>query len=376
MKIGIDVSSLSSQLTGVGEYTRLLLICLRRYGLQHEYQLFHSSFKNRLPSYLMRSTPQFKIHSYRIPGKLLLRWWKKYRWPTVETFLGDLDVFHSPNFLYHPTAKAKTVCTIHDLAFLRDPYYGQEFGGAYFRDSLERWIETASLIFVPSQATADDVAFFFPNQQDHVSVVYHGLDPDYETEIKPENIEKVQRNYSLPAHYAVAVGTLEPRKNYAMMLKSWKLIEERLPADWGLVIIGGKGWDFGETFMLHRQLKQQTRVKLLGYVPTPQLQYILKGADIYTSSSDFEGFGLPLLEAMNLGLPCLTTRGGALPEIGGDAVCYVDVGDVPGYAEALLDLIEDTKQREKMGQLSEQRIAEFTIERMAHKVLEGYEGLS
>lgn len=349
MAVVVDASPLLGRKTGVAEGVELLLRALATQG-----------FPVRAHAAALRGawTPPADLlvvpsSRSRVPHRLLLRTWQRLEWPPVEALCGTCDVFHATNF-YPPPARGKVLATVHDVHFMADTTYGEAYGGAWFREALPQALGRAIGLVVPSEATKTGVRRWFPDYEGEIFVVPWGM------EVSPPRM--------VPLHDPptfVAIGTLERRKNYPLMLEAFARLNH---PEAKLVIIGGDG---GEEASL-RARASGLEVSFAGYLSEDTFRRTLAGAVALVSSSVDEGFCLPLLHAFNEGVPAVATEAGALPEVIGDAGLLVPLGDAEAMAQALGALIGDTALRRALAVKARQRAEAFSLEAMGEAMVKVY----
>lgn len=262
-----------------------------------------------------------------------------------------------------PLAISFQVVTIHDLSPLDDPrWHGRRFG-AWYRWLLPRLTHTARRLITPSLFTRERLVERLQVPPDKIAVIPLGVDKRFRPR-PSEEVERVVRNLALPSRtYVLVVGSLEPRKNLRRLLLSWDLAHRSLPGDLWLVVTGGRGSK--GVFRSQDLHSVPPRVHLTGYVADHHLPALYSGATAFVYPSLYEGFGLPILEAMAAGTPVLTSNRTSLPEVVGDSGLLVDPENVDDLAASLRGLIEDAGLREGLREKGLRRAAAFTWERAA-----------
>jgi len=290
----------------------------------------------------------------------------KTRWlPGVEAQLG-CDAILYPYWPSPPRRRPNAppaVVFVHDLAFKVRPREVPWQQRAYFGALLPRSLRSAAAVLVPSEATRRDLVdrYRIEGLESKVAIVPEGVTPDAAPAALPAGLE---------SGFILAVGTIEPRKNYPRLLEAYgKLRRESVPVIIGdrpgvpdLVIAGRPGWAYGDTI---QRIRAEPGVRHLGHVDDATLAALYRSAALLAFPSLYEGFGLPLLEAMAHGVPAVVGKAGALPELGDGAVVLVDPEDVASIAEGLERLLADASLREKLGAAGRVRAAEFTWKRAA-----------
>ncbi len=289
------------------------------------------------------------------PGRVLTEGWSRARRFPLDKWV-EADIVHAPAYVL-PTTDKPVIATIHDLAFVRHPEWFTPNGVAFFRRFLDRVVNEQLSVIVPSQTTADDcVARGISERRLHV--VPWGVDVDPATE---SEVDAARRKYRLPDTFVLFVGTLEPRKN----LQTLAAAMEQHP-DLPLLVAGPTGWGDVEV----------PGARMLGGIPDGEVEALMAAATVLAYPSHFEGFGLPVLEAMAQGTPVVTSRGTAPAEILGDAGLAVDTHSAKAIADAIGAIVESEADRAKMGDEGRERAASYRWEATAQQTAALYEMLS
>lgn len=264
-----------------------------------------------------------------LPRPALYESWNRLHSPLAEAILPASDLVHATTWAIPPTRKPLVV-TVHDLAFLRNPEHFTKRGNSYFRKSLQRTIKEAQAVIVPSQATADDCYEAGINPE-RVHVIPHGVSVQ---EVSASQIDLFRTAYGLSRPYVLWTGTREPRKNLPGLLHAFSRIAGEFP-QLDLVLVGPSGW--GDD-AVERQLIQAigtSRVHVLGHLAQDTLQQAYAGARAFVFPSYWEGFGLPVLEAMAHSVPVVTSLGTSTAEVAGDCGILVEPSDPDQIAAGL-----------------------------------------
>ncbi len=297
--------------------------------------------------------PVVGVTHLALPRIALYESWHRLRRPAVEAATGAVDAIHATT-LAVPPRTAPLIVTIHDLAFLHDPSHFSKRGLAFFARGLALARGEADIVMCPSEATARDCeANGF--ELERIRVVPLGIDATPTTDA---DIERVRTRYSLRSPYILWTGTIEPRKNLSGLLAAWRLLDR----DLDLVLAGPRGWNEDADRLVDEGMG---RVKLLGFVPRPDLEALYGGAAAFCWPSLLEGFGLPVLEAMAQGAPVITSRGTSTEELAGDAGLVVDPRDPADIAGALTRVLEDDGLARRLSDAGRARAAEYTWARTA-----------
>lgn len=252
------------------------------------------------------------------------------------------------------------VVTLHDVGYRHFPA-AHTPGQRRYLELSTRWSSWAARrVIAPSQATADDLARFYGTPAAKVQVIYEAADPFPQTEF----LKATQF-----ANYALYVGTLQPRKNLARLMDAYARLVARERVGWDLVIAGGLGW-LGEPFPRQAQaLGLGDRIHFPGYVADEALPGLLGGALFFAFPSLYEGFGLPVLEAQQMGVAVMTSNNSALPEVAGEAALLVDPTDTDAIAAAMLRLSRDESLRQELIAKGYENVKRFSWEKAARETL-------
>ena len=373
-RIGIDVTSALTQGGGIGRYTRELIRALISINSADELHLFSARIPDSTP--LPESLPSAANVAYH-PAPLSERWlyrlWYRLRLPVpVQWTTGPLDLFHSPDFVLPPTSgNIPTLLTVHDLSFL---HYPETFPKALV-DYLNRivpWsVNRATHILADSIATREDLLSLWHIPAEKVTVLYGGVNEQFRPLEDSKKITAVRQKYGLDERpYVLAVGTVQPRKNYQMLIRAFRPVAMNLSHN--LAFAGGKGWlDEGMRSEVERQgLKE--RVRFTGFVADEDLPALYSGASLLAFPSLYEGFGLPILEAMACGLPCIISNASSLPEVGGDAAIQLPPTNETMWTEEMLGLLTDEGKQAQMIEAGFAQARSFSWNKAARELVQVY----
>ncbi|NMC36065.1 glycosyltransferase family 4 protein [Candidatus Beckwithbacteria bacterium] len=253
--------------------------------------------------------------------------WTQWRLPlelTLEKLSGKApDIYFSPGHYSPRFSSVPTVVTIMDLAYLMFP---DDFRGSDLRQ-LKAWtrrsVKKASHILAISQSTKDDIVKHYRINPEKITVTYPGLSLKVSKKPGDNSFKNLQAYLGITRPYLIYVGTLQPRKNISALLDSFTILKKQFPK-LKLVIVGKKGWLYDEIFTKVKNLKLRSEVIFTGYVSNFEKYELLRHAQAFILPSLYEGFGLPVLEAMALDVPVIVSRVSSLPEVGGEAAFYID----------------------------------------------------
>jgi glycosyltransferase involved in cell wall biosynthesis len=318
----------------------------------------------------------FRTRALPLSDRQLSIIWHRLNLPLpVELATGRLDVLHSPDFVLPPVRRARTLLTVHDLSFLRFPECFAPPLLEYLTRNVPRSVARADLVLADSQSTHDDLGNLLGVPAERMRVLYPGGEPHRRPTVDPYSLQGALDRYAITRPYILAVGTLQPRKNYVRLIKAYALMRREHAVPHQLVIVGGRGWLFQEIDDTIRDLRLESQVRLAGYAPEGDLTALYQGAEMLAFPSLYEGFGLPVLEAMACGTPVITSTTSSLPEAAGSAALLVDPLDVAALAEALWRLVDDEALRNSLRTQGFQQVKRFSWAASARQLRAIYHGL-
>ncbi len=330
------------------------------------------------------SMPNFQFRSATLSDVWLARLWHRLRVPlAVERLIGPQDLFHATDFVLPPTSsRTRTLLTVHDLSFVRDPESATPTLRRYLNAVVPRSVGRANHVLADSQATKDDLIDLYGITDERVSVLYCGVDARFTPSKQRGEGERIRRRYKLGHQpYILSLGTLQPRKNYGRLISAFALVADvsrRIdgrPTTHNLVIVGKQGWLHDSIRADAARLGLRTRVIFPGFVQDEDLPALYRNADLFAFPSLYEGFGLPPLEAMACGTPVVTSNVSSLPEVVGDAGLTVDPTDIYALANAMSRVLQDTRLRQEMVEKGLARTAQFTWLRAARQLQQIYQSV-
>ena len=365
MLIGIDASrSVAKKRTGTENYSLNLICHLLALPGDHRYRLYF----NRPPTYESRITNhELRIMPFpRLWTHLRLSW---------EMALRPPDLLFVPAHVLPIVHPRRSVVTIHDLGYLYYPQAHRLLDRVYLDLSTRYNARAATHLIADSAATRCDLIERYGIEPDKITVVYPGYD---ETTFQPvrdeEAIEAVKARYDIAGDYILFVGTLQPRKNLIRLIKAFSLLQYPM-SNIQLLISGKKGWLYEDIFQRVKELGLEEKVVFTGYIPEGDLPALLSGARLFVFPSLYEGFGLPVLEALACGAPVVCSNVSSLPEVAGDAALLVDPLDVEELVAALERVLDDEELRAELIERGFEQVRRFSWERCARETLDVLESV-
>jgi glycosyltransferase involved in cell wall biosynthesis len=348
LRVALDWTPLLDPPTGVARYTSHLAAALETRGVEIERYAISRGAKKSVAA-----------RQWRIPTRVVQASWRKFGRPSIDRLVGTVDVVHAPNFVLPVTRSIPGVVTIHDLSFLSDTAFP---GGHRLRDLVPWSLARAAGVLVPSNAVRDELVAYSPGVASRVTVTHEGVAPVF-FGASPLSDLALERMGIRPP-FALAVGTIEPRKNLPWLLEAWR---RAALDDWTLVIAGPHGWG--------PELPETPGVVLTGWVGDETLPGLLAAAGFFCYPSRYEGFGLPPLEAMAAGTPALVGGYPAAAETVADAALVIDARDVDAIAAGVTALASDGALRRSYSLKGKARAAGFTWEATAAATMSAYRAI-
>jgi glycosyltransferase involved in cell wall biosynthesis len=352
--VGFDATPLLGLPTGVGAFCSGALSGLS--GLSSvNVSAFAVSWRRRHG--IAPLLPAGVSHRQRaMPARPLHAAWARWSWPPVEWFLGRQDVVHGTNYVVPPTRHAARVVTVHDLAVVLYPHLCDPATLA-FPALIRRAVAEGAWVHTPSQFIADQVVAELSLDPERVRAVHLGIPPSPPAGDREDRLPIV-----LPEgcrRYVLAVGTIEPRKDYPLLVSAFDAVASGHP-DVALVIVGRGGWGVEQVRAAVEAATSRERIVRPGYLDDRGLDAVLRHASVLAYPSRYEGFGFPPLQAMSAGIPVVATAAGAIPEVVGDGAIVVDAGDADGLAASITRVLDGGVGIDELIDRGRRRSATFT----------------
>lgn len=374
MNIGFDAKRAFLNNSGLGNYSRTLIKSLYKYYPTNSYHLYSPKVRRSRFYQLVRASNKFHIHQPEgLVYKKLDSVWRSYGM-TDELIHDGLDIYHGlSNELpinIGQNKATKKIVTIHDLIFLRYPRLYSLIDRTIYNYKFKTSCEHADLIVAASQQTKDDILHYYNIAEDKIKVVHQSCADSFYEEEDVEFKKQLKHKYCLPNEFLLYVGTVEERKNLMTVVKALKLVKEVK-----LVILGKRTSYFDKVQEYIYQNNLQNRVIVLSNVDNNELPYIYRLATVFIYPSLYEGFGIPVLEAMVTKTPVITSNVSCMPEIAGPHSLFVEPMNEYMMAEHIAKLFGDTRLREEIAQKSYDFATKFHSQQTSKNMMEIYQSL-
>jgi glycosyltransferase involved in cell wall biosynthesis len=362
MKICLDIQSAIGPGAGVGRYTRSLAAHLPAQARAGESLTgFYFDFRRQGPPPL---PPGIRLNACRLlPGALVQKAWTHLRWPPFDAFAGPHDLFHFPNFFLPPLRRGRSVVSIHDVSFLRFPAFAEDKNRRYLEKTIPRTVAQADAIVTISHFSAAEIVSLLGVDPARVHTTHLAVAPH----LKPADageIGRIRKHYGLDQPYLLSVGTLEPRKNIEFLVRMFEGLDGYAG---DLVLAGAAGWKVGPILERIARSTAASRIRHLQFVPEADLPGLYSGADLFLCASHYEGFGFPPLEAMACGTPVVSSPGGSLREVLGEAAVLLETAEPDAWHAAIRTLLADPDERRKRREAGVRQAARYTWEETARQ---------
>ena len=366
--------SQSARNSGVSRFTYTLLNGLGQLDTNQEYTAFvNSGTAADAAASPLAASPRLKLVAGRWktlrPQQRIL--WEQLALPR-ELRRRRIDVFHSPVNVLPERLPCASVVTIHDLSFMHYPQFFRPARRIYQQTFTRRSARAATMVAADSESTRRDLIEQFQVPAERVRVVYPAIDPDFTPELDPQVRAAFRAAHNLPERYLLYMGTLEPRKNLPQLVEAYarlRALDESTPP---LVIAGGKGWYYQAVFDAVRAHGLEREITFAGYVLRDEQRLWYSCAELFAYPSVYEGFGLPVAEALACGVPTITSDVSSLPEAGGPVATCVPPDDPGVLAHAMHRVLNDPQARARALAQGPRWAGQFTMERMAQQYAQIY----
>ncbi|MCD8393359.1 MAG: glycosyltransferase family 4 protein [Bacteroidales bacterium] len=366
--IGYDGKRAVQNMTGLGNYSRLLVDSLAKEHPDDEFRLYAPKWRDnpRLTPVLERPNVKLELPRATVIGSL----WRS-RGVVKDLRRDHVDLFHGLSGEL-PVGLRKagipSVVTIHDVIFRRFPEYYKPIDRWIYDRKFARACREATRVIAISERTAHDIMELYGTSREKIDIVYQGCDPQFARPISTEEVAYMRRRYGLDFSYIVSIGTVEDRKNQLLAVKALA----QLPKEIRLVIVGGQKAYAQQIKAYVATHGLEGRVVWIDRAPFPDLPLLYRGAILSVYPSRYEGFGLPVIESLSTGTPVVVARGSCLEEAGGPDTPAVDPDDVDELATACLRLIDDPVYHKLVAERGREYVRRFDLLEFAPQVWNVY----
>jgi len=370
MNIGFDAKRVFQNRSGLGNYSRSTLRLLARFYAENNYYLFSGKPDKKI---FLPSENQFIVEPEKGFSSLFPDYWRSWALYHQAGNL-NLDIFHGLSNelpLSIKKTRTKSVVTIHDLIFLRFPEYYSSVDRQIYSLKFKYACRVADKVIAISLATKEDIIHFLGTDPQKIEVVYQSCDPIFRKPVSAEMKSAVKKKYNLPDQYILFLGTIEKRKNALSLIKAF--LNENI--DFPLVIAGKPTAYISEINDFLKGNPAGNRIIFRHNIETSDLPSLYQSSMVFAYPSVFEGFGIPILEALNSGVPVLTSTGSCFSETGGDAAMYSDPYNTEQIGSALSKLLNSNDLRQSMIKKGFNHSRQFDEDKVAANLMKLYSDL-
>lgn len=369
MKIGFDGKRATQNFTGLGNYSRYVLKILAQYYPENHYSVYALN----APEKSMHLNKVTSVRFHYPDNQISKSYWRSYS-IVNDLHKEQIELYHGlSNEIPFGLKKAGilSVVTIHDLIFIRYPQYYSFFDRKMYEYKVRYACDHADKIIAISEQTKRDLISYFKVEEKRIEVIYQNCDPIFRLLIPEEEKIRIRSLYRLPEKYILNVGTIEIRKNLLLTVKALKELDKNIH----LVVIG-KATSYAQK--VRKFINENgliNRVHFLENVPFHDLPGIYQQSLLFVYPSEFEGFGIPIIEALSSGIPVIAAQGSCLEEAGGTASIYVNSKDVTGLASQIEYVLENMEKRQEMILGGFEHLKQFSDDKIADKIFNLYKNL-
>ena len=369
MRIGFDAKRAFHNHTGLGNYSRFIIKALLKYASQNEYLVYSP----QPPNPQKGSFFDEKKFSIKTPPLGVGGLWRSFL-ISKDLQRDSIQIYHGlSNELPFGLEKSgiKTVVTIHDLIFERYPRLYPFLDTLIYKFKFRKACKNADVIVAVSEQTKRDIVEFYGTNPDKIKVIYQDCDEVFQVKLSEETIKNVTAKYDIKKKYILSVGTIIERKNQASLVASFHKISL---SNYQLILVGGHS-KYQNQIEKYIQENKVQNVEILNKVPFQDLPAFYQGASLFVYPSFFEGFGIPIVEALHSGVPVVAATGSCLEEAGGDGALYANPTDVDDLADKIMTVLANKELQKTLVEAGQKHVQKFTAERIAKELNEIYQGL-
>jgi glycosyltransferase involved in cell wall biosynthesis len=365
-RILINAMVMGQTKAGVGRFASELLCALSDLDRDNEYIVYTTEFGKQQ----LRLGPNFAVHALDLPRPVRLAWEQLVLPLLVRRHKADL--LHGQGFTLPMVTAARSIVTIYDMTWFSHGATHERIKAVYFRALIPMSLRRADHVLTISESARHDVIAMFPELTGKVTAALGGVAQVFFSSPQQAQTDAVLQQYGIPRPFILSVGMIQPRKNLPRLIEAFALQKRDALKPHVLVVCGGKGWQFDEVFNVVEALGLREHVIFTGFVPDEDLLHLYSACDAFAYPSLYEGFGLPVVEAMAAGAPVLTSNNSSLREVAGDAALLCDPLSVEDISDKLGHLVTDRNARRELIAKGRVRARAFTWHETAVHTLAAY----
>lgn len=383
LKVCIDATPIRGKLTGIGVYSLNLIDALYQLQETENFTLdiyFHPSVRNwllrnsKIPD-LLNQYPHVSRFPIPVSVANVMAKYTPFFLPYFDRYLDKPNILHGMDHYVYPHHKSAKIMTIHDLAFIKHSHYSPMLVKGYL-ERIKRCLEWTNLIITFAEKTKQDIIEYFNVEPNKIQITPQAsrYSPNYLTRQLIYDHRDVI-DYYLYKPYFLFVSTLEPRKNILTLIEAFEYLKRNYHIPHQLILVGKKGWKYQDILEKIQTSNVKEDIQQLDYLSDELVALFYNQAAAFVYPSYYEGFGLPILEAMTLGAPVITSNTSSLPEVGGEAALYIDPHDYYELAQTMLKVIDNSTLRKEMIDKGKKQAQKFSWEKTAKTTIEAYRSI-
>lgn len=366
-RIVINAMAMGRVKTGVGRFIDELMIGLSAVDKDNEYFVYTTEFGRQQ----LRLGENFTVLAPNLSRPVRLVWEQLVLPGLVRQHRAEL--LHGMGFTLPFWKNARQVVTIYDMTWFSHGQTHERIKTLYFRTLIPRALRQAERIIAISESARADIVRLFPDTQDRIVTTLGGVASCFTDPIPPAATQAVLDRHGIDGPFVLSVGTIQPRKNLGRLLEAFALARRDGALPHRLVVCGESGWDNHDVFRRAREPDLDGQVVFTGFVSDADLAHLYRACDLFAYPSLYEGFGLPVVEAMSVGAPVLTSDNSSLSEVAGDAALLCDPLSVEDIAAKLRYLLGDHAERQELVRKGHLRAMLYTWNETARRTLDAYQ---
>lgn len=367
MKIAVNLLPIREKLGGGGKYSQMILSEISKIDIENDYYLFVSE-KGKINFQINKKNFKFIIANFNPESVLSRIFWEQIIFP-IKLKLLKPDLVFVPAVAIPFLFKGKFLTTIHDIAYKKNKLKYSWLRSKYISFVTAISLKKSDTIFTVSDFSKHEIENEFKVKQKKILITYNGVNEGFFKVYDQNQILDFKKRFNLPNKFILYVGAIEPGKNLDKLFIAFSILSEEY-TDFRLVLTSGIGWSQSVLFDLIDKLNLRSKIIFLPYIQDKELPFLYKSATLLAYLSEYEGFGIPVLEAMASGIPVITSNSDAIKEFAGDAVLSVNPSIIEEVVSGLRKIIDDTKYNEQLVKTGLQRARNFTWNRSAQIILD------
>lgn len=348
MKVSIELEPCLKNKSGIGVYTYELTKRLQSSKeIMFTGDIFNFLNRNSIPTDIEKLHIKKSICKL-FPYAIYRRIWRYLPIKYNFLFEENADIYHFFNFIVPPKISGKVITTIHDLTYILYPETISGNSRRRLEKDMRHTIRQSDFIITVSKNSKREIIKYLNIDERKIAVVYNGVDEVYKKVLSSEEISAAKKKYNIPGKYLLYLGTLEPRKNIETIIKAYNCFKKSHKEEIKLVLAGKKGWLYESIFKLVKDFGIENEVIFTDYIDDADKAPLYQGAEIFLFPSLYEGFGIPVIEAMASRIPVITSNSSSLPEVAGNAAIMTDPLDYEKISDSIELILNEEGLREKM----------------------------